>query len=140
MMHKKTFPNCKVVALVLALIIGFSANLFTIEANAITPRWTSIYSIDLVMSFDGSEGNVTGTSSKQSTATRIEGTVFLYELAEDDWIYIGEWYNSRSRGTLAVSGDFTCESGVTYKAVFVVTAYTGSIPETETVEYIDTCP
>ena len=59
---------------------------------------------------------------------------------DDDWVYVDEWYDCKTRGTLAVGDVFPCVSGVTYKAVFVVTAYTGTTPETETVEYIETCP
>ena len=128
------------ITLTLALITCFSVNTFSIDANAITPRWTSIYSIDLCIGFDGTLGNVSAVVIKQSTATSVEGTVTLYELVDEEWSYVGEWYNSKSRGTLVVSGDFACQSGVTYKAVLVVTAYTGAIPETETVEYIDECP
>ena len=97
-------------------------------------------SIEVVMTFDGNEGIVTGVASKQATASKIEGTVYIYKLVGDDWIYVDEWYNSKTRGTLAVEGTFYCESGVTYKAVFVVTAYTGTTPETETVEDIRQCP
>jgi hypothetical protein len=92
------------------------------------------------MSFDGNDGNVSGLASKQSTATTIEGTIYLYKLVDNDWVYVNEWYKGHPRGTLAISGDFACESGVTYKAVFVVTAYTDNIPESETVEYIEQCP
>ena len=46
----------------------------------------------------------------------------------------------RTRGTLAVSGEFSCESGVTYKAEFVVTVYTGTFAETETTEISKRCP
>lgn len=127
----------KVVSLVLTLVLISS---FAVNINAATPRWANVHSISLVITFDGSNGNASGVAIKQSTETRIEGTLYLYELIDDDWEYIDEWYNSKTRGTLAVSGDFTCESGVTYKAVFVVTAYTGTASETETVEYIDTCP
>ena len=92
------------------------------------------------MTFDGNEGIVTGVARKQATASKIEGTVYVYKLVGNDWIYVDEWYNSKTRGTLAVEGTFYCESGVTYKAVFVVTAYTGTTPETETVEDIRQCP
>lgn len=51
-----------------------------------------------------------------------------------------EWYNSKTRGTLGVEGTFPCESGATYKTVFVVTAYIDGVPETETVDYIKVCP
>lgn len=140
MMHKNTSFKFISGFLMVALLLVLSTNFVVIQGNAITPRWVSIFSIDLCMSFDGSDGNVSGVAIKQSTATSIEGTVTLYELVDDEWIYIDEWYNSKSRGTLGVSGDFVCESGVTYKAVFVVTAYTDSTPESETVEYIEQCP
>lgn len=121
-------------------IVGFSAYLCAVPSSAVTPRWTSILSIDVNWAFDGNEGTVSCSASKQTTATRIEGTLYLYEFVGDDWVYIDEWYNSRSRGLLVVSGDFACKSGVTYKAEFVVTAYTGTTPETETVVRTRVCP
>lgn len=135
MAQKNYFRNVVSLILTLVLIASFAVNI-----KAATPRWANIHSISLVITFDGSNGNASGVAIKQSTETKIEGTLYLYELIDDDWEYIDEWYNSKTRGTLGVSGDFTCESGVTYKAVFVVTAYTGTTSETETVEYIDTCP
>lgn len=135
MMRKKNLR--KIVSLILTLVL---TAFFAINIEAATPRWTNIHSISLGITFDGSDGNASGVAIKQSTETRIEGTLYLYELIDDEWEYIDEWYNSKTRGTLVVSGDFTCESGVTYKAVFVVTAYTGTTSETETVEYIEQCP
>lgn len=139
-MNTKIIKKNAFVCLVTMLLFSWSVCFFGTNVGAVTPRWASILSIDLVMGFDGNEGTVTGIASKQSTASKIEGTVYVYKLVGDDWIYVDEWYNSKTRGTLAVEGTFSCESGVTYKAVFVVTAYTGTIPETETVEYIRQCP
>lgn len=132
----------KVVSICLTaiLVCSFSVCLFATSVSAATMRWASILSIDLVMVFDGNEGTVTGIASKQATASKIEGTVYVYKLVGDDWIYVDKWYNSKTRGTLGVEGIFYCESGVKYKEVFVVTAYTGTAPETETVEYIRQCP
>lgn len=138
--EKKNFK--KIVSALLAgmLLFSCSACLFVTNAGAVTPRWVSILSMEVNIVFDGNEGEVLGIASKQSTASKIEGTVYLYKLVGDDWIYVDECYNIKTRGTLAVRDTFTCESGVTYKAVFVVTAYTGTTSETETVEYIDQCP
>ena len=133
----KKFVSALLTILVLS---SFSMCLFAIPTDAVTPRWVSIFSIDVSMAFDGVEGEVSGIASKKSTASRIEGTLYLYKLVGDDWIYIDEWYGSKSIGTLAVSGTFDCESEVTYKAVFVVTAYTDNTPESETYEYIKQCP
>ena len=128
------------------LILGFilfcvSVNIFaTSNAATIEPRWTSIYNIDLGISFSNGDGNVSGTAIKHATDNLIEGTLYLYKLVDDEWVYMDEWYKSKAIGTLGISGDFSCESGVTYKGVFTVTAYTDGIPETETVEFIKTCP
>lgn len=110
------------------------------ERTQIQPRWNSILSIDGDITFCGTDGNATGMASKQSTASLIEGTLVLYRQSGDDWIYMDEDYNSKSRGTLAVSIDFEAVSGVTYKFEFTVTAYTNGVGETKTIEYSETCP
>lgn len=132
----------KITSIVLVTMMLFScfACLLTVKASAATARWTGILSIDISMVFDGNEGDVSGIASKKSTATKIEGTLYVYKLVGGKWIYVDEWYNSKTRGTLVVGDTFVCESGVTYKAVFVVTAYTNGVPETETMEYIEVCP
>lgn len=140
MIKHNTFKKTVSVLLAVALLTHFSLYLLAFPANAVTPRWASILSVEVSMGFDGDEGTVSGIARKKSTATMIEGTVYLYELDGDEWVYIDEWHNSKSVGTLAVSGIFACESGNTYKAVFVVTAYTANTPESETVEYIEICP
>ena len=112
-----------------------------VNAGAATAIWAGIYTIDLGMAFDGDVGTACGIASKQSKASMIEGTLYVYMLVNDeDWVYIDEWYNSKTRGTLGVEGTFPCESGATYKTVFVVTAYIDGVPETETVDYIKVCP
>lgn len=140
MMQKKIVMKVVSVCLVVMLLCSFSLCLFVTNASAATMRWTSILSMEVGMAFDGNEADVTGIARKQATATKIEGTVYVYKLVGNDWIYVDEWYNSKTRGTLTVEGTFYCESGVKYKAVFVVTAYTGSTPESETVEHIKQCP
>ena len=140
MMKKNNLKKIVSVFIAAMLLLSCSACLFITNAGAVTARWVGILSIDLIMGFDGNEGTVSGAASKQSTASKIEGTIYVYKLVGDDWIYVDEWYNSKNRGTLAVVGNFTCESGVTYKAEFVVTAYIGTTSETETDEYILQCP
>lgn len=131
-----------VVVLVLMMIMSCTAvRIFAAsDAPTIQPRWTSIHHMDLDMSFSGRDGNVSAAASKQSTANLIEGTLYLYKLVDDEWVYMDEWYKSKAIGTLGISGDFVCESGVTYKGVFTVTAYTNGVAETETIEYSETCP
>ena len=126
------------VVLLCSLSVNVSA--YADSGTTITPRWVSIYSINLDMAFDEEGGTVAAIATKKSGASLIEGTLYLYKLVDGEWVYIDEWYRSKAIGTLGVSGDFVSESGVTYKGVFTVTAYTNGVPETETVEYTETCP
>ena len=132
----------KVFVCLIAALTLFSVNAFAAEAeqSSISPRWVSIFNIDLSLGFDGDIGCVAGSASKMSTASRIEGTLYVYEKVNGDWVYIDSAYKSKSVGSLGIGIDFDAESGVEYKAVFVVTAYTNGVPETETVENIKTCP
>ena len=137
---KKRF--LRVFVYLLAALMLFSANVFAAEAEERggSPRWVSIFNIDLVLGFDGDIGSAGASASKMSTASRIEGTLYVYERVNGEWVYVDEIYKSKTIGSLGMSIDFDAESGVEYKAVFVVTAYTNGVAETETVEYIKTCP
>ena len=139
---KKSVKTVISLVLVSVMALCFSVNIFAIDDQVqyVTPRWTSIYHIDLDLGFSGTTGTFLAAASKQSTANLIEGTVYLYKWVNNDWQYINEWYKSKAVGTLGIGADFTAERGVTYKVVFEVTAYTNGVPETETVEYSETCP
>ena len=130
------------VFLAITILCALPANVFAVSDGTVTvtPRWVSIYTIDLDMGFIDGEGMAIGTARKQSTATFIEGSLYMYELVDGEWDFIYAWYGNKAVGTLGVEGYFDCESGVTYKAVFEVTAYTNSESERETVELIKTCP
>ena len=131
-----------VMILLVALLCSFCVNVSAYEGSktTITPRWVSIYSINLDMAFDEEGGTVAAVATKKSGASLIEGTLYLYKLVNGEWVYMDEWYRSKAIGTLGISGDCVSESGVTYKGVFTVTAYANGVPETETVEYTKTCP
>ena len=130
------------VLLAITLLCALPANVFAVsdETVTVTPRWASISSIELDMGFVDGEGMAIGTARKQSTATFIEGSLFMYKLVNGEWRFIYAWYGNKAVGTLGVEGYFACESGVTYKAIFEVTAYTNSESERETVELIKICP
>ena len=131
-----------VIALLLALTTLTSFTVFAADSNdgLVMPLWDSISSVQLDMTFVDGVGNVAGIARKQSTATGIEATLYMYKEVDGEWEYIDEQYVGFPRGSLGITFDFPCESGVTYKAVFVVTAYTGDAAETETFECIETCP
>lgn len=129
------------VLLVAVMLCCTSVNIFAAVSNpSIEPMWDNISYIDLVMTFNNGTGTVTGTANKKADSHLIEGTLYLYKLVDGEWVYMDESYKSKLVGTLALGIEFVCESGVTYKGVFTVTAYTGGIGETETVEVVKVCP
>ena len=130
------------ILLAITLLCSLPVNIFAAgnETVTVTPRWASIASIELDMVFVDGVGTTVGTARKQSTATFIEGSLYMYEYVDGEWDFIYAWYGNKAVGSLSVTGDFACESGVTYKAVFEVNSYTNSESELETVELIKTCP
>lgn len=142
MKKKVTFIKASLMGiLVIIMALGMVTNIYAAIpcSNNVQPRWTSISMIELEMSFDETSGNATGSARKQSTATSIEGTLVVYKQVGNSWVYVGEGYASKKVGTVNVSVDFVATANTTYKAVFTVTAYTGTSPETEIVEDIKTC-
>ncbi len=109
------------------------------EEPTVQPRWTSIATMDLDMTFVGNQGNASATARKQSTASHIEGLLYVYKWTGSTWQYVGEASGSKTVGTLGLSVDFVGEPGVQYKAVFYAGAYTNGISEWETIECLKTC-
>lgn len=109
------------------------------EEATITPQWTSIFTMDVDIAFLGSLGNASATARKQSTASHIVGTLYVYKKVGSSWVYIDEVSGSKTVGTLGLTIDFECEKGVQYKAVLTVVAYTNDIGESETISLLRTC-
>lgn len=66
---KKTIMKVVSVCFFAILVCSFSVCLFATSVSAATTRWTSILSMEVVMTFDGNEGIVTGVAGKQATAS-----------------------------------------------------------------------
>ena len=137
---KKTIKITITLLLVLAMIVPATVGALAASSQKVQPRWTSIFSIELNMTFDGTSGNATGLARKQSTATDLEGILTVYKIVNGNWIFVNDTSGRKPIGTLGLSVDFYSESGATYIAVFEVTAYTGNAAETETVDVTKTCP
>ena len=128
--------------LLAALMSALCVNIFA-GNDLIAPQWNSILSVSVYLNFDGNEGCASGSAIKKSTATAIDAYLYVYKLVEDEWVYVDGWYDLSFDGVLEMDKTFTGVSGVTYKAEFIVTAYTGGFgknPETTTVERIKVCP
>ena len=133
-----------IISLSLAIIMlcSVSVPVFAAEVpeETVSPRWTSIANMHVDMSFVGSAGNALGTARKQSTSEVIVGTLYLYKWNGSTYEYITEVSGRKTIGTLGLSIDFEAESGVQYKAVLSVIAYTNDIGECESIECFKTCP
>ncbi|MBQ7358251.1 MAG: hypothetical protein IJW65_05910 [Clostridia bacterium] len=140
---KKTTRIITTLILAIALCVGASVSTFAtdVETAAVQPRWVSIGHVSHEMTFsDAGNGNVTAVAMKQSTATSIEATLTLYKKIGSYYYFVDSVSGSKTIGSVALSIDFPCTSGVTYKSVLMVTAYTGSDAESEMFEVIRTCP
>ena len=119
--------------------------LFIIPASAagddgIMPLWDSIGDIVTEVSFDGSEGRFSVDVARLfGITTSLEATLTLYKYVDGDWVYMDSISGSSTR-SLSLYKTFEAESGVTYKAVAEVTAYSSAGAETATVDDIETCP
>ena len=111
-----------------------------VSADAATVRWKRILSISLVIGFDGDEATAAGIAQKKSTASKIDGALYLYELVGDRWVYIGEWRQSKARGTLGVEGRSTAREARHIKPSLLLRHIPDSVPETEVYERIKVCP
>lgn len=121
------------------LLSAFAAPCFAASPPVIYPQWDNIWTMDLVVAFLGSAGNASGTLTKQSGVTRVEGTLTVYEFVGNAWVYVDSVYKSTTRN-LAISVDFAAVSGVQYKAVFDATAYRGTVGENFVITRYKTCP
>ena len=128
-------------SLVIVMICSLSVPIFAAqeEDTIVQPRWTSIATMEVNMSFVGSNGNVTATARKQSTASHIVGTLYLYKWNGSYYEYMDEVSGSKGVGTLCLEINFVCEKGVQYKGVLTVVAYTDNEGECETIYYCETC-
>lgn len=123
------------------MVCSSSVAIFASQISEVTmsPRWTSISYMDVDMSFVGTQGNVTATARKQSTADDIVGTLYLYKWNGSYYEYMDEVSGFKTVGTLGLSIDFVAEVGVQYLAIWSVVAYTDGHGEQETIEYLETC-
>lgn len=132
-----------IISLSLALIMLCSLPISTLaatkEEETVQPRWTSIATMDVDMVFVDGLGTAAATARKQSTASHIEGMLYVYKWTGSSWEYVGHDEGSKTVGTLGVSVYFACETGVQYQAVWTVFAFTNGQCESETVELYRTC-
>lgn len=141
-MLKKSL-NKKIIISLLALIMifGCSVNIFAALPGEveIAPLWDNIASVSTNIVFRGNQGTASATARRTANTDLLEGTLYLYEWEDNDWQYVDSVYGSKSVGSLGLFIDFTAETGVEYKAVWIVTAHDGEYAETETFVHLNVC-
>lgn len=134
--------NQKIIALILAglslfpLTTPISAELP--DSGIIALQWESIVNIKVDFIFSDSIATLTVTRRDQ-TVTKLEGTLTVYKKVGNNWVYVTSNSDTSARA-LAIDVEFAPVSGVTYKAVAEVTAYSSSGSEPATSSKIATCP
>ena len=111
------------------------------NADGIMPRWTGVRDLNAFLDFYGNEGEASLSSTKDSTATKLEGVITIYKWVNGQWVYVDSMSKSVTRGTLGMIMEFDGISGVQYKMEVEITAYSGTtvIEEITDVKYA-TCP
>lgn len=81
-------------------------------------------SIKVDIIFSDSTATVTVTRRNQ-TVTKLEGTLTVYKKVGSNWIYVASNSDTSARA-LSIDVGFDPISGVTYKAVAEITAYSAN--------------
>ncbi len=131
-----------IIAITLILVTGIITPAYAAlpEDNTVTPLWESISALSSDMVFNGSNGNATGVCTRKNGVEWLSGTMTVYKKVNGSWVYVDEMSKSVSVGSLAISVDFTAESGVEYMSEFTVTAFENGVPEMVTDTTYRTCP
>lgn len=128
-----------ILAIVMVMTMSVSTSALAIEPT-IQPRWDTMGSIKVSVDFSGTTGTATATISRLAgITTMIEGTLTVYEVDGNDWIYIDSEYGSSTR-SLGIDIEFDATSGTEYVAVLEVTAYSNTTSDSHTATDYGTCP
>ena len=112
------------IVFVLAIMAVVSVNSFA--SDMMMPRWSNIFVMVNEITFDGTSGNASGSVVGQAGTSYITGTLTVYEEnGSGGWTYVdsvsGE--NESGKEFMALSVEFTGESGKNYKSILSVTVY-----------------
>lgn len=136
---RKLVKSFLAVVVCVMCLISFSVVSFAATGNdGIMPCYVNLSTADIDIGYFDDYGLVTCTATKQAGTTKLVGVVNVYEYTNEDWELIASFANEATRGSLAVSGEFPAEKGITYKAVFTVSAMSDTLIETDVLECVKT--
>ena len=132
---KKITKILAVIMLCCVMATTFGITAFAQDDYGVMPCYDNVSTADVDITYSGTTGTVSGSATKVTGVTRLEGTLVLYKKnSSGGWDYVDTWTGSTTRRTLSITGNFTAPAGATFKAEFTVTAY-GDTTETITIEY-----
>lgn len=133
----------KVLSFTISVVLIVS--LFVVHVNAalpdeISPLWDAMAAIEVSVGFVGHEGIASAdVSGIHGITNQIDAILILYEEVDGELVYIDSTSGS---GVTALGLEiyFDAESGSTYVAELIVTAYNSEGSETESFTDTNTCP
>ena len=129
-----------VLAMLMLSVFVVPSSAAVIPGESITPNWNNMSSITVEITFPNGNGTaVVDVTRVFGVTTSISATLTLYKYVDGQWVYMDSTSGSSTRA-LSLGVYFDAVSGVTYKAVADITAYSNSEVETETLSDTETCP
>ncbi|MBQ3126684.1 MAG: hypothetical protein IJC15_06395, partial [Clostridia bacterium] len=126
--------------ILVAFVFVVPSSAAVIPEETVTPCWNNISSVTVEITFPNGNGiAVVDVTRVYGVTTSISGTLSLYKLVNGQWVFMDSTSGSSTRA-LRLELYFDAVSGVTYKAVADITAYSNTEVETETLSDIETCP
>lgn len=104
------------------LLLGVMA-VFFVNAQAaipdILPLWDNTLDASNNIVFEGTNGSAIGEITGKADTARIEATMTVYRLVNDEWVYVTQNSAAVNSRYLYFSADFTAEEGGYYKSILV---------------------
>lgn len=128
--------------LAIAVMVCMTVPMYALDGDVgtIQPRWDYMYDMDVSLSFSGTTGIAAASVSRiYSVTTQLSGTLTVYEIVNGREVYVDSTSGTSTR-SLSLSIEFDGDSGSEYVAVFEVTAYSGSLSESDSAEDRAVCP
>ena len=125
---------------IMIIMAMFTMNVHSALPGALSPMWDVLSTIEINVNFVGGDGtaiaNITGV---YGYTNQIDAIMIVYQEVDGELIYIDSTGGS-AETALRLRVDFDAESGATYVAEVIVTAYSSEGSETETISDTNTCP
>ncbi len=126
----------KIICVLIAMFLLLGQITIAIGASDIMPRWDNTYMVSCEVTFSGTNGTVYSRIRGVADATKIRGTLVLYENNDD----IITWNIDVDGSFWSVLETFEGVSGKTYKLELEAEVYKDGVWEDIEKSHSSTCP